>query len=176
MRTKQFSAVLAFVGTVVMSAGTAVASPGDASRARASTARYHNINVATRSGFGLFTDAAHIACIDKSGVGGMGIHYANLARVGDPAENAANPEVLVYEPGSDGQMRLVAVEYVVLQADWVNAGHESAPSLFGHSFEPVGANNRYGLPPYYELHAWIWKHNPRGMFDDWNPRVSCAAA
>jgi MoxR-like ATPase len=32
------------------------------------------------------------------------------------------------------------------------------------------------LPPFYELHAWIWKHNPRGMFDDWNPRVVCPAA
>ena len=38
----------------------------------------------------------------------------------------------------------------------------------------IGTPNRYGLPPFYELHAWIWKHNPRGMFDDWNPLVSCA--
>ena len=38
------------------------------------------------------------------------------------------------------------------------------------------AGNRYGLPPFYELHAWAWKHNPRGLFDDWNPRVSCATA
>jgi len=36
--------------------------------------------------------------------------------------------------------------------------------------------NRYGLPPFYELHAWLWKHNPAGMFDDWNPRVVCPAA
>jgi hypothetical protein len=49
------------------------------------------------------------------------------------------------------------------------------PELFGHKFELLGANNRYGLPPFYELHAWIWKHNPRGMFDDWNPRVVCPA-
>ena len=37
------------------------------------------------------------------------------------------------------------------------------------------AGNRYNLPDFYELHAWIWKHNPSGMFEDWNPTVSCAA-
>jgi hypothetical protein len=33
--------------------------------------------------------------------------------------------------------------------------------------------NRYGLPAFWELHAWVWRHNPNGLFDDWNPRVSC---
>ena len=23
-------------------------------------------------------------------------------------------------------------------------------------------------------HAWVWKHNPAGMFADWNPEVSCS--
>jgi hypothetical protein len=30
------------------------------------------------------------------------------------------------------------------------------------------------LPAFYELHVWLFKHNPRGLFDDWNPRVTCA--
>ena len=25
----------------------------------------------------------------------------------------------------------------------------------------------------YILHAWIWKPNPAGMFENWNPDVSC---
>jgi hypothetical protein len=25
----------------------------------------------------------------------------------------------------------------------------------------------------YELHAWVWHHNPGGMFLDWNPTVTC---
>ena len=49
-------------------------------------------------------------------------------------------------------------------------------AAFGRQFELVKAGNRYGLPAFYELHAWIWEHNPRGMFEDWNPRVSCAGA
>ena len=51
--------------------------------------------------------------------------------------------------------------------------HTLPPSLFGQEFELVATPNRYGLPPFYELHAWLWKHNPSGMFNDWNPRVSC---
>lgn len=26
------------------------------------------------------------------------------------------------------------------------------------------------------LHVWVWKHNPNGMFEDWNPNVSCEHA
>ena len=27
---------------------------------------------------------------------------------------------------------------------------------------------------FYILHAWVWGHNPAGMFVDWNPEVSCS--
>ena len=27
--------------------------------------------------------------------------------------------------------------------------------------------------PFYELHAWIWRPNPSGIFKDWNPSVTC---
>jgi hypothetical protein len=69
-------------------------------------------------------------------------------------------------------MRLVALEYVVFQEAW-DENHDSPPKLFGRTFELVPEGNRYGLDPFYELHAWVWKHNRRGMFDDWNPKVSC---
>jgi hypothetical protein len=36
------------------------------------------------------------------------------------------------------------------------------------------ADNRFGLPAFYSLHAWVWKHNPRGTFEPWNPAVRCA--
>jgi hypothetical protein len=35
------------------------------------------------------------------------------------------------------------------------------------------AGNRYGLPDFYERHAWIWQGNPLGTFNDWNPDISC---
>jgi hypothetical protein len=177
MGKKQLLAVVAFLATIVMTTGTAVACRGDSlNSVRKATARYLHLTKAVGHGYGVLTDAAGIACIDNPGVGGMGIHYANSALIGDPNENARTPELLVYEPQKNGRLRLVAVEYVVFESDWKAAGHKKAPSLFGRRFELTPAGNRYGLPPFYELHAWIWKHNPRGMFDDWNPRVTCAYA
>lgn len=152
-------------------AAPAQAAQDDVAAARAATAEYHH----GHPGYGLLTDAAGIACIDKPGEGGMGVHYVNGALVGDDKVSATTPELLVYEPDRNGRQTLVAAEYVVFQAAW-DAKHDQAPELFGREFELVQAGNRYGLPPFYELHAWLWKHNPSGFFEDWNPRVTCAHA
>ena len=153
--------------------GAASASSGDIARAQLATARFHHLNAAIDAGYGLLTDKDGITCIDNPGVGGMGIHYVNGPLVDDPAVRVTTAEALVYEPQPNGKLRLVALEYVVLQSAWEAAGNTGKPRLFGEDFELVPAGNRYGLPPFYELHAWVWKHNPRGLFDDWNPRVHC---
>jgi hypothetical protein len=156
-------------------AAVALASPGGQSglaAARAATAAYHNISAAQAAGYGEFRDAAGIACIDNPPLGAMGIHYVNGGLVGDATVDATTPEALVYAPKPGGGLRLVALEYIVFQAAW-DAEHSSPPSLFGHEFGLVPFPNRYGIPAFYELHAWIWKPNPSGMFFEWNPRVSC---
>lgn len=168
---------LAVLGVVAAFVGVwaSPASASDAASARAATARYHKVATAMDQGYRLAPDAAQIACIDDP-AGGMGIHYAKGSLVVDGEVAAATPEVLVYEPQENGRLRLVAVEYLVFQADW-DATHNGSPELFGEQFEAVGAENRYGLPAFYELHAWLWKHNPNGTFgQDWNPNVSCAGA
>jgi len=48
-----------------------------------------------------------------------------------------------------------------------------SPSLFGQPFVLVPDANRYGIPAFYELHAWAWKANPTGRHADWNPTVLC---
>ena len=174
-RTTVYGAVALLA--LALAASAAVAhdeADGGLRAARHGTAPFRHLANAVTAGYGLLRDAAGIACIDNP-AGGMGVHYVKGALVGDGAVNASTPEALVYEPQANGRMRLVAVEYVVFQSDW-DAAHAAPPSLFGHTFELVAAGNRYGLPAFYELHAWIWKHNPRGMFDDWNPRVTCAHA
>ena len=167
MRPRLLAAIL-LAGAAL--AAPAQAAPSDLAAARAATAGYHDAH----PGYSLLTDAAGIACIDNP-AGGMGVHYVNGALVGDGLLSASKPEVLVYEPLANGRQRLVAAEYVVFQDAW-DANHDEPPSLFGREFQLVEAGNRYGLPPFYELHAWLWKHNPAGMFDDWNPRVTCANA
>jgi hypothetical protein len=155
----------------VLTATPAAAASDGTDAVRAATAGFHDVGAALDADFVELQDQDGIACIDNP-AGGMGIHSVNGDRVGDPAEDAASPELLVYEPQKNGRLRLVAVEYVVLAEAW-DADNEDPPSLFGQEFELVHAGNRYGLPDFYELHAWVWKHNPAGMFEDWNPNVSC---
>ena len=162
-------AAAALVGAVAPSQGAAP--HGTLSEARARTAAFHRLSVAERAGYTLLKDAQGVACIDNP-AGGMGVHYVNPALVGDDEVSAGSPELVVYEPSADGSMRLVALEYVVFQDAW-EAEHTSPPELFGRHFEYVGAGNRYGLPPFYELHLWAWKDNPLGLMEDWNPRVDC---
>jgi hypothetical protein len=176
MTTKHMIALATVAIAIAAPTATAAAKPNDLSTARAATAGYHNNDAALAAGYAEFRDAQGIACIDQPGAGGMGVHFANGTLVGDAVVKAATPEALVYEPQSNGRLRLVAAEYIVFQDAWDDSGHSSPPSLFGQQFELIPAPNRYGLPPFYELHAWMWKHNPSGMFNDWNPRVSCAAA
>lgn len=169
MRPRRLLAA-ATAAAALLAAGATAHAAGSPSldAARAATARFHN----QHAGYGLLTDAAGIACIDKPGVGAMGIHFVNGGLVGDGRVNALTPELVVYEPEPNGRLRLVAAEYVVFQDAW-DASHSDPPELFGREFELVEAGNRYGLPPFYELHAWLWKHNPLGMFEDFNPRVNC---
>lgn len=138
------------------------------------TVQYHDADRAVRAGYGEFTDAAGIACIDLPGSGAMGTHYVSSG-VGDTVLDPARPEALVYETLPSGRLRLVAAEYIVFAEAW-DLTHNAPPSMFGRAFTLVGEGNRYGIPAFYELHAWIWKANPRGLFDDWNPRVTCAYA
>ena len=81
---------------------------------------------------------------------------------------AALGEHLDAAAAGEGRLVLVGGE-----ADWQAAGHGSPPSLFGRTFDFTPSPNRYGLPPFYSLHAWIWKPNPSGLLFAWNPRVSC---
>ena len=146
-------------------------STADVSRA---TAKFHRLAVAKSAGYGLLRDKDGVACIamdDMPGMGAMGVHYAKNALVADGALDPSRPEAVVYAP-ERGALRLAAVEYVVLKAAW-DAKHAAAPSLFGHSFDVTPGGNRFGLPAFYSLHAWIWKQNPAGRFAMWNPTVKC---
>lgn len=168
-RRRILPAALAVLALIIT--GTASVALGGVSdrldRAREATRQFRDLEVATTAGYGAF-----YVCTDEEGVGGMGQHYVNGTLVGDPDLKVRKPEVLVYEPKAHGGYRLVAVEYVVLQADW-DALHAEPPKLFGRTLTLVPEGNRYGLPAFYEIHVWLFKRNPLGMFSDWNPRVSC---
>ena len=96
--------------------------------------------------------------------GGMGYHYGKVANI-DGNARLLEPEILMYEPQADGSLKFVGIEFVVpLSAS------ATPPSLFGLEFH---RNEAFQL---WVLHVWLYKDNPSGMFSDWNPTVSCAAA
>jgi hypothetical protein len=136
------------------------------------TARYHDLSKAEAAGYGLLTDAAGIACIDNQPVGGMGVHYVKGSLVGDTVLDPEQPEALVYAPNAAGHLKLAALEYIVFKAAW-DVGHGSPPSLFGQQFNLTPSPNRFGLPAFYSLHAWVWEPNSSGLLQPWNPRVHC---
>jgi hypothetical protein len=135
---------------------------------RLATERFQDVEEATEAGY-----ADPLQCVSGPEEGAMGVHFGNAELIGDGDLDPQRPELLVYEP-KDGQLHLVAVEYLVFAEAW-DANNPAPPSLLGHLFHYVGSPNRYGLPAFYELHVWAWKHNPSGTFADWNPLVSCAA-
>ena len=161
-------AVAALLGTV----SAVAASPGETSLAdiRAATAKFHDLAVARADGYGEF-----YVCTDNKtpGVGAMGQHFANGPLVGDPEIDPLHPEVLMYAPQPDGEWRLIGMEYVVLQADWEAVHPGTTPSVVGLPLKAVAAGNRYGLPAFWQRHVWLWRNNPSGIFEDWNPKVSC---
>jgi hypothetical protein len=173
MLRKLIAAAL-LVGVCGTAAGVAYASNGHGELARVKRAndKYRNVTVAEGAEYGKLLDKDGIACIDMPGMGAMGVHYAKGAIVGDGAIDPQTPEAVIYEPQENGRLKLVAIEYVVFKADW-DANHPAPPRLFGQEFNFTPAGNRFGLPDYYSLHVWLWKHNPAGTFAPWNPDVSC---
>jgi hypothetical protein len=149
--------------------GLAVAA-GAFDGAKSATARFHDLEKAKAAGYTVQVfDAAGITCIAQPGEGTMGVHMLNPLLLNGTVDEAT-PELLVYEPRKHGGMKLVALEYLVFQADWKGS---APPQLFGQEFDFVPAGNRYGLPPFYALHAWIYRHNPKGDLYAWNPKVDC---
>ena len=153
----------------------ALAGGGDqrsaAAEAASSTAVFHDVESAKQAGYAEFRDAAGIACISQPGVGTMGIHYVNGGLL-DATIDAQHPEALVYEPEANGNLKLSALEYIVFQDAW-DATHNEPPSLFGRQFDFTPSPNRFGIPAFYSLHAWIWKPNSAGLLQPFNPGAHC---
>jgi hypothetical protein len=132
-----------------------------AERVRAANSRFKDVNVAMAEGY------APIPCTSGIDGGAMGVHYVNGEYLKDETPDIKRPQAVMYEPLPDGKMELVAVEYIA---------SKGPASLEGQLFSFTGAPNRYGLGPFYELHVWAWKANPRGAFADMNPRMMCEHA
>lgn len=134
---------------------------------RAATARYHDLDAALADGY-----IQASPCVEQAGLGGMGYHFLNPALL-DSVIDPLQPEFLVYAPKPNGVLRLVAVEYMLIDADQDLATDSDRPALFGGAFDGPMPGHGPGQPVHYDLHAWVWEPNPAGMLAPWNARVDC---
>ena len=163
--------LLVVLGSIAYAA-TGVTDPvvlKELAQVRQATAKYHDVNVALADGFIRTPN-----CVESPD-GGMGIHFINPARLMDPAINILEPEILLYVESGNG-LKLLGVEY------WFSIGAPDthvpnpappSPIIFGRPFDGPMEQHEPGQPPHYDLHAWVWKANPSGIFASFNPNVSC---
>lgn len=111
----------------------------DLAQVRQATAQYHDVENAVADGFVQVSPY----------VPGMGYHYSNFGAI-DPYA----PNTLVYAEKPNGDLKLVAVEWV-------------SPT----PFSAFGQDSQLTPGVGYTLHAWVWKANPDGIFAPFNPNV-----
>jgi hypothetical protein len=148
--------------------------PGDAEalrQARRATRRFRDVEAARAAGYEKASD-----CESDPKYGAMGIHYANPKLVADGALDIEHPEILVYQPTAGGALRLGALEYFQPDADQDLATDPDRPSLFEMPFDGPMLGHNPQMPIHYDLHVWLYRHNPAGLFAMWNPAVRCPDA
>jgi len=102
--------------------------------------------------------------------GGMGVHFLNLGNVG-PTLDPAKPQVLIYEPVGD-KLKLVAAEWFMP----MEVAGGKPPSIFGKELQGPMEGHQPLMPAglhHYDLHVWLWKNNPGGVFSPTNSAVKC---
>ena len=176
-------------------APTADAAMADAlAEVRTATERFQDVNVAIAEGYvrdpmDLCDTAEMMGRPAEQGV--MGIHYGHPQLLGltgppDPRISGTGthtdftrPSILIYEPQQDGSLKLVAVENLVFVDAWQNAGNTERPMFHGVAYalmqdDPATEiDEAHMFEPHYDLHMWLYRENPRGMFAQFNPNATC---
>ncbi|WP_435103220.1 hypothetical protein [Arhodomonas sp. AD133] len=152
-------------GTVLQSATAAEPElPPELAEVREAVAKYRDPLVAVRDGY-----FSTLACV-RYPDGNMGVHFLNTRLLG-PEPDPMKPQILLYEV-ADGGLQLAGVEWFVP----LSTGVESTPQLFGQAFEGPMEGHEPIMPAalhHYDLHVWLFKNNPNGLFHHANPNVSC---
>ncbi|MEV5410632.1 hypothetical protein AB0K60_17540 [Thermopolyspora sp. NPDC052614] len=142
---------------------------------RSAMRRFHDPKVAERYGYTRTDSCKQFPFEGPRGehLGAMGYHYVNKRLAADSKIDPYRPEILVYVPGKDGGRRLGAVEYLKYDDDSRLSTTHDRPRVFGKSFDGPFPPLEDGMPVHYSLHVWIFKPNPHGIFEPWNPNVRC---
>ncbi len=138
--------------------------PADLEKVHAALAKYEDVVVAVHDGY-----HSTVGCVQYP-EGGMGIHFVNRALIG-PVPDPMRPQILLYVPVGD-KLALIGAEWFIPLA----TGVKERPHLFGQAFDGPMEGHTPLQPAalhHYDLHVWLFKHNPLGMFKRANPEVKC---
>ena len=184
MTTSRPGPVLALVLLLALPSACAVAQqsaqpsalPPELRALKQSLEKYQDPYVAVRDGY-----FSTVGCVEYPKPGGhgqiqypagaMGVHFLNPSLVG-PTVDPKRPSLLLYEPTAEGKLKLVGAEWFVPLA----TGIKERPQLFGRPFDGPMEGHEPLLPEslhHYDLHVWLWKDNPTGLFSPTNPNVKC---
>jgi hypothetical protein len=191
--------VAALAAAIVICApgsGTAAGPEPTLAQVRAATERFQDVKVALAEGY--IPDPMNLCDTAEmmgrpAKLGAMGIHYFRpdlLGIAGPPNPRVdgtgthtdfTKPSILIYEPQADGSLQLVAVENLVFKKSWHAAGNSGRPSFHGVQYDAMQddpatpVDEAHMFEPHYDRHVWLYRHNPNGMFAQFNPNVSCKA-
>ncbi len=118
--------------------------------------KYKGPFVAVRDGY-----FSTVGCVQYPD-GDMGVHFLNPALIG-PKPDPAKPQVLMYEPGSDGKLQLIAVEWFIPLA----TGGKGRPTLFRTRFRGTDGRTRTaytGQSTPLRLARWALQEEPIWCF------------
>jgi len=142
---------------------------------KAALDKYKDPIVAVREGY-----LSTLGCVDFPGggtehgsmeykPGAMGVHFINMSLV-SPKLDSTKPQVLLYEPVGD--------KLVLTGAEWFvpTAMSKTPPTILGHQLMGPMEGHAPIMPAelhHWDLHVWLYKNNPNGMFSATNSAVKC---
>ncbi|MGW0394235.1 hypothetical protein ACWDYJ_25785 [Streptomyces sp. NPDC003042] len=173
--TRRLALVLTTTASLALAALPAPAAAAEAGTAAAdraatyrATAPYHLHANAVKAGY----VPDRYCVVDRQGSGGA-LGYPHFNHAYDNSLDPSKPAALFYEDDGRGGKRLVGVQWLVYDRDQDTATDDDRPSLFGTPFKGPRPGNFPGQPVHYALHLWLWKKNPKGVYETFNPAVAC---
>ena len=195
----KFLHAFAFSSTLIESTALAEVPRSQPDQALQQLARqlepYKNVNFALNNGY----RRANPHCeFSRNGLGAMGIHYVRGDLLGLPPgppvpgqringtgtyTGVNPPAILLYvdDAATSGGKRLVGIELLVFAEAW-HAANKQPPKYRGREYNYMADNpatqvdEAHNFMPHYDLHIWLFEHNPSGLYAQWNPALSCSTA
>lgn len=154
---------------------------------------FRNVNYALSKGY----RPGNPHC-ESSPAGAMGVHYVRGDLLGLPPGPPVQgqrvngtgtytgtnpPAILLYfdDASVAGGKRLAGIELLVFAEAW-HAANKQPPKYRGREYnymadDPTTTRDEaHNFAPHYDLHIWLFDHNPSGLYAQWNPALSCSTA